>query len=545
MRIGLITLIMATLLATVPAVMMAEQWQELPGVLPPARYGHTMVEIGGELYMFGGMPSDGRPAPLNDLWRFNNNNQWEQLTPDNPPAPRHGHAATVANGKMYIHGGMDAKGISQYDIWRYDPTSNPNTWERLPGNGAVAIPRYYHAASTLADGRVIVVGGIYNQTTPNDTCPHVYDPATGIWVKKNAAPFTSLYGHTAIGRDNKMYVVGGSSFDNVTNSDIWAFDPVANAWTAVTPQTTVKPCPRRFHYMSAETDLIRVFGGESETVTEFSNSWEFSFTTQSWTQRADMPIPMKKGQAAAITTQRAVEHVFFGGVTTNNALITKSYAYQPNNDPPQPTEKVVVNQIGALGKLQFTLFQLCFDKKQAKVKIELEWANNAKLKLCAMRLPWGRGEEEGVMRAPLDGDDHQWEQWANHNLDQAEVIGQTTANNKIEATVENVKTLLLLVRHDLKSDLARDVQLRIKEFTDVPKEACYVFPLGSLWPRVNPPIVHSVSLPVTPARWHAQTHVPNGIGQVDTETGTDYWKWIYTINRPRPLGMGWVRISLP
>jgi N-acetylneuraminic acid mutarotase len=537
MRIALMALMIIALFVTVPAVALADSWQEIPGVLPPARHGHSMVELNGKLYMFGGISGEGRPAPMDDLWQFGSD-QWEELTPADPPVARYGHSATAANGKMYITGGLDANGRAIADIWSYDPAAN--SWTSLPMGGQTPAPSYYHSTVALPDGRVMTFAGLYNPTTPLQTFPHVYNPETGQWVQKNIAPFASLYGHTAFVRDNKMYVVGGSSVSNVTNSDIWVFDPVANAWSQLTPQTLAKPAPRRFHYMTVTADAFRAFGGESETVAEFNDSWEFSFTGQSWTQRADMPMPMSKGQAVALSSSRAVEDVFFGGLS-GGVLITKSYAYLPDGAPPIGTGLTTYS--AALGKWQFLLCHVGFDKKQAKVNVTLTWAGDTKLKLCAVKVPHHRLQESGLMGAPReDMDDDMYEQWANNHLAQAEDVGEATTDNEIKATLENVRCLILLVRHDRKSATARDVQLSITDFSDNPKHALYFFPLGG-FPKMEPPLRHFVSLPVTPVRWRAR--VPHGIGEQTIETGADFWKWVYTINKPRPFLYGWVRFVLP
>lgn len=74
--------------------------------IPEGRWGHTMVEHRGALYMFGGS-SPGQAFA--GLWRLDTSVRpcvWSLLTPDGeqPPA-RGGHSATVVRDTLYIFGG--------------------------------------------------------------------------------------------------------------------------------------------------------------------------------------------------------------------------------------------------------------------------------------------------------------------------------------------------------------------------------------------------------------------------------------------------------
>ena len=98
---------------------------------PPARFGHSMVNINGDIYLFGGLVP-GMPCALNDLWVYNAAvDDWSQVFAQGPlPPARHSHLTTVVDGKMYLFSGMDGKGNILDDHWTYDPDTH--TWEKLP-----------------------------------------------------------------------------------------------------------------------------------------------------------------------------------------------------------------------------------------------------------------------------------------------------------------------------------------------------------------------------------------------------------------------------
>jgi hypothetical protein len=111
----------------------------------------------------------------------------------------------------------------------------------------MATPRMGHAASLLADGRVLVSGGITDLNAPNTPIDPIYsitrstevfDPATGSWA---AGPQLRRprAGHAAIARaDGRILLCGGVSWTTIlfrlptmeSSSDL--FDPVANTMTA-------------------------------------------------------------------------------------------------------------------------------------------------------------------------------------------------------------------------------------------------------------------------------------------------------------------------
>ncbi|MBI3564667.1 MAG: hypothetical protein HY079_05675, partial [Elusimicrobia bacterium] len=106
----------------------------------------------------------------------------------------------------------------------YDPAAG--TWTTV---APMSTPRVLHALVTLADGRVLAVGG-----SPSNgvglTGAEIFDPATGAWTPTGSLA-TGRYGHTAtLLGSGKVLVTGGYNGTYQTSAEI--FDPATGLWTA-------------------------------------------------------------------------------------------------------------------------------------------------------------------------------------------------------------------------------------------------------------------------------------------------------------------------
>jgi N-acetylneuraminic acid mutarotase len=147
------------------------------------------------------------------------------------------HTATLLkSGKVLVVGGSPISPLylgSLATVELYDPQTN--SWALA---ASMHTPRSYHTATLLADGRVLVIGGI---EVSNDVTGRVlastelYDPVTNTWTVR--APMSVARAkHTAtLLADHRVLVVGGTDADYFAFSGYFRtadlYDPATDSWS--------------------------------------------------------------------------------------------------------------------------------------------------------------------------------------------------------------------------------------------------------------------------------------------------------------------------
>ncbi len=105
---------------------------------------------------------------------------------------------------------------------------------------ALAAPRVLHTATTLADGRVLVAGGITSNSTHLGTS-ELLDPTTMKW----GAPATMIearQAHTTVylPAQNKVLACGGQNAAGTAVASCELYDPTQNTWKAAASMTVIR-----------------------------------------------------------------------------------------------------------------------------------------------------------------------------------------------------------------------------------------------------------------------------------------------------------------
>eukprot|EP00347_Sterkiella_histriomuscorum_P006674 403351868 len=151
------------------------------GQVPTTRDEHTALIYEGSLIIFGGFVNGVRS---NEIYRYYfNDNRWElvqQLSDECPPA-RAGHSAIQYGDSMYIFGGKDEDNNKLNDIWQFN--FNTYIWTEVAcGNNPeqMPLPRSGHTASLYKD-QMVIFGGIHEVTKELDDMM-VFDIKSRKWV---------------------------------------------------------------------------------------------------------------------------------------------------------------------------------------------------------------------------------------------------------------------------------------------------------------------------------------------------------------------------
>jgi len=178
------------------------QWEAAPA-LTTARAAHAAaVLVDGSVLLIGGeqMPPSAAVVTLRSVERFHDG-RIEAAAPLSVPRAWHS-ATTLSNGKVLVVGGQggDGKALAGVELW--DAASA--VWRAAP---AMAMARYGHAATLLDDGRVMVSGGIGSAGEPIATV-EIFDPETNRWTP-GVSMLYRVAGHVASLLSNGDVLVAG------------------------------------------------------------------------------------------------------------------------------------------------------------------------------------------------------------------------------------------------------------------------------------------------------------------------------------------------
>lgn len=147
---------------------------------------------------------------------------------------RYSHSATLlADGRVLVAGGVGTDGTILAEAEIYDPATG--IWTQT---GSMVAPRFNHELRLMEDGKVIVAGG------NGQVSSEVFDPVTGKWSRASSENerlgskpplpvgrrLTHVGSRTTSLQSGEVLSTGGLSPNNEALTDIAIFDPVANAW---------------------------------------------------------------------------------------------------------------------------------------------------------------------------------------------------------------------------------------------------------------------------------------------------------------------------
>jgi hypothetical protein len=201
-----------------------ERWVEvrLRGEIPAARLGHSLTNVDGRIFMFGGLGNGARVAPeahklesvrapFNEIWEFDAGAaRFDEITPMNaaPPARDH-HTAVSSMGKLWIFFGFGQFGALG-DVWSYDPATK--AFAEMPDAPQMPGPRAFHSTVAVGD-KIYLFGGLGPGGTAgsfvvlDDTWE--YDPAANTWRLLGDLPDGGLFGAAATAIGAKIVSIGG------------------------------------------------------------------------------------------------------------------------------------------------------------------------------------------------------------------------------------------------------------------------------------------------------------------------------------------------
>jgi WD40 repeat protein len=220
------------------------------------------------------------------------------------------HTATLLlDGSVLVAGGfgnepgLDVLAAAEL----YDPRTG--TWT---ATRSMVTPRVYHKATLLADGRVLLIGGINSGPEGGPTVADLYDPRSGSWTTTRTKVSPAQGDSATLLPDGRVLVVGGSS-----GTSAQLFDPRSGSWAKTGSMGT----PRRFHTATLLPDgTVLVTGGEYETTPTCTSAELYDPGSGSWTTAPNMLVLRSAYSSNYTATLLADSTVLVAGGDDNGAL---------------------------------------------------------------------------------------------------------------------------------------------------------------------------------------------------------------------------------
>ena len=241
-------------------------------------------------------------------------------------APRAVHSATtLADGRVLVVGGCttDSCELGSHEgavAELYDPGSR-----RFERSGRLREWRDDHTATLLRDGRVLVAGGWGAERVLASS--ELYDPRTGAFAAGPRMASPRAGGTATVLRDGRVLVAGGFTDNRPTVASADVFEPAANRFRPVRPMAA----PRGAHAAARLADgRVIVVGGLSRGRV-VATSELFDPATGRFTHGPSLRVPRYK--AAAVTLRDGRVLVVGGSADIEGGVVYRSTEiYEPKRN---------------------------------------------------------------------------------------------------------------------------------------------------------------------------------------------------------------------
>lgn len=219
---------------------------------------------------------------------------WEKTTslPSRREAPV---VVALPDGRALLTGGRTGEegGPTAYaSTYLFDPEAR--SWSEF---GPLNTARTGAASAVLADGRVLVAGGLSIDVAGQRDLDssEVWDPASGTWSPTSPLAGTRLNASAVTLADGRVLVVGGvaNNGDEIQLAAAEVFDPVSGRWSSAGTLATARSAFTLVALADGGAIVIGGFGGGApRAVGRVSTVERFDPVSNSWSPAQDFPGPV-------------------------------------------------------------------------------------------------------------------------------------------------------------------------------------------------------------------------------------------------------------
>ncbi len=251
-----------------------------------------------------------------------------------PVAPmsvdRTDHVMTVlADGRVLVTGGLSDHGNTVLDSAEiYDPVRR-----RWTPTGSMRWQRVGHTATLLFDGRVLVTGGYDKSSDTHLDTAEVFDPATGRWSVTGTMSTPRSLASATLLPDGRVLVVGG--YEPGTPGGLRScevYDPRADAWSATAPLALARDTEETGGHraVSLADGRVLVIGGYDTQLGIYTATCEiYDPAARRWRMVASMGTP--RGAAMGVVLADG-SVVVAGGYNDQAGALASAERYFPDRD---------------------------------------------------------------------------------------------------------------------------------------------------------------------------------------------------------------------
>lgn len=245
----------------------------------PARASHRSVVLpDGSIVLMGGITGLENITVYNDTWRSTDSGKtWTQQSASVGWSAR-SYPACVAlpDGTIVLMGGREGVGsdgirLQQNDTWQ--STDKGVSWTQVNA-GSGWSTRSTHAAVAMADGTIVLMGGLHNTTDMNDTWQSTDRGVS--WKLVNASSgWVTRQGLAAVAMpDGSIYLMGGWDQPGAFRNDTWRSTDNGETWSLISASSS---WPGRVHPVTVamQDGTIVLMGGMGIQDIKFNDTWMF------------------------------------------------------------------------------------------------------------------------------------------------------------------------------------------------------------------------------------------------------------------------------
>ncbi|MFN3550750.1 MAG: kelch repeat-containing protein [Endomicrobiia bacterium] len=236
--------------------------------LPPRRYGHSIVNIGGSKFLiFGGLGENS--VYYNDTYIFDlQTSSFQLVITSSYPSARYYHSMCFVSDedKVYLFGGYSQYGTLN-DMWYFDIKNL--TWNFVEVSGIKPQPRLGHKMVYVQQQKKIYIFGGETSLLSNQLNDLWYfdlqtKTFTQIIKSGNWPDPISHFGMTNFPELNQILIFGGYKGSGSYSDELWFLNYVSTTFAKSNyDYTTEKPCGRNFFSFIKLKDKFFIFGGTS------------------------------------------------------------------------------------------------------------------------------------------------------------------------------------------------------------------------------------------------------------------------------------------